>query len=199
MDRETIATYDAKAAEYADLVTDLPPDASLQAFIDLMPAGAAVLDLGCGPGTAAAHMRDAGLQPDAVDASAEMIRLARDKYGLDARVATFDDIKGTALYSGVWANFSLLHAERGDLPRHLRTLHRALKDAGILHIGMKTGTGMARDAIARRYTYVTVAELRDLLTDAGFDILHEKTGEERGMAGTMDPFVVMRARKTGDG
>ncbi|MEO1638453.1 MAG: class I SAM-dependent methyltransferase [Pseudomonadota bacterium] len=197
-DAKTIATYDAKAADYANLVKSDAPDASLRAFMGSLHPGARVLDLGCGPGTASAHMRDAGLVPDPVDASPNMIKIASETFGLYARVATFDDITGSAVYDGVWANFSLLHAERSDLPKHLRNIADALIAGGIFHIGMKTGTGMERDAIDRRYTYVTVTELRKLLTDAGFVVTHTKTGEERGMAGTMDPFVIMRATKAGD-
>ncbi len=194
-DRKTIATYDAKAADYAQLVGTDAPDASLQAFIDLMPRGAKVLDLGCGPATASAHMRNAGLVPDPVDASQGMIDQANNTYDINARLATFDDIDGVAIYDGVWANFSLLHAPRDTLPLHFAALHRALRPAGIIHVGMKTGVGTDRDAIDRLYTYVTVNELSNLLSDAGFDVTFTKEGKEKGMAGTMDPFVLMRGRK----
>lgn len=195
-DARTIATYDAKAAEYAALVTNDKPDKTLQGFIDLVPKGGKVLDLGCGPGTSAAHMRDAGLVPDPVDASEGMIAIAREKFGLDARVGQFDDIAGTDVYDAVWANFSLLHAARADLPRHFQAIAKATKTGGILHIGMKTGDGSARDAIKRLYTYVTVPELTDLLTTAGYEVIYTKEGREAGLAGTIDPFVIMRGKKT---
>lgn len=195
-DARTIATYDAKAGEYADLVASDEPDNSLQSFIDLIPTGGHVLDLGCGPGAASAHLRNAGLVPDPVDASSGMIALAKEKFGLDARLATFDDIKGDAIYDGIWANFSLLHAAREDLPGYFKALAKATKDNGIIHVGMKTGEGVARDAINRLYTYVTVAELTSLLNAAGFDVTFTKEGAEAGMAGTIDPFVIMRGKKT---
>jgi len=194
-DKRTIAIYDEKAEYYADTFAKDAPDASLQAFIDLMPKGGLVLDLGCGPGTASAHMRDAGLQPDPMDASVGMVAMAKKKFGLEARLATFDDIAGDAIYAGIWANFSLLHAAREDLPRYFAALSKATQPGGTIHIGMKTGEGMARDAIDRRYTYVTVPELTDLLTAAGFSVNHTQEGAERGMAGTKDPFVIMRAIK----
>jgi len=194
-DKRTIATYDAKAADYAALVTSDGPDKTLQSFIDLVPKGGKVLDLGCGPGTSSAHMRDAGLSPDPLDASEGMIAIARGKFGLDARLGRFDDIAGKEIYDAVWANFSLLHAARDDLPRHLNALCKATKPGGILHIGMKTGDGTERDAINRLYTYVTVAELQDLLMAAGYEVTYTKEGREAGLAGTIDPFVIMRAKK----
>lgn len=195
-DAKTIATYDAKAGEYAALVASDQPDSTLQSFIDLMPAGAHVLDLGCGPGTASMHMQNAGLHPDPVDASTGMITIAQEKFQLNARLATFNDITGKDIYDGIWANFSLLHASPEDLPRHFQALATATKQGGILHVGMKTGEGVARDAINRLYTYVTVDALTGLFTNAGFDVIHVKEGREAGLAGTIDPFVIMRGKKT---
>ena len=194
-DARTIATYDAKAADYANLTGSEKPDATLQSFIDLLPASGHVLDLGCGPGTASAHMRAAGLVPDPVDASEGMIAVAKEKHGLNARLGRFEDVDGDAVYDGVWANFSLLHAKSEALPDHIAALFKATKPGGILHIGMKTGTGAARDKIDRLYTYVTVEELKGLLTAAGYDVTDVREGAEMGLAGTIDPFVIMRGKK----
>ena len=194
-DAKTIATYDAKAGDYVKLTGTDAPDAALLAFIDLIPSGGHVLDLGCGPATASAHMRDAGLVPDPVDASQGMVDLANQTHDIGARIATFDDIDETAAYEGIWANFSLLHASRAALPRHLAGLYQALKPGGFLHIGMKTGTGTERDAIDRLYTYVSVTELESLLSNAGFQVTNIREGAERGMAGTLDAFVLMWGQK----
>ena len=60
-DAETLAVYDAKAGDYAALTDRDRPGVHLRAFIEAMPKGARVLDLGCGPGTSAAEMHNAGL------------------------------------------------------------------------------------------------------------------------------------------
>jgi hypothetical protein len=138
-------------------------------------------------------MRAAGLVPDPVDASPAMVALANDRHAIGARLATFDEIAGEASYHGVWANFSLLHAPRADLPRHFAALHRVLVPGGLLHVGMKTGTGEARDRIDRFYTFVGRAELAGLLEAAGFTVIEVEEGEERGLAGTLDPYILMRA------
>ncbi len=194
-DAKTIALYNRKAADYADGFASDAPDKTLQAFIALMPKGGRVLDLGCGPGMASAHMRDAGLDPDPVDASEGMIALAHERFDLPARLGTFDDIAGDRVYDGIWANFSLLHAPRPDLPRYFAALGKATKANGVIHVGMKTGEGSQRDAMDRLYTFVTVSELQTLLENAGFAVIHTHEGAERGMAGTVDPFVIMRGRK----
>jgi SAM-dependent methyltransferase len=192
-DPRTIAAYEAHAERYADRFATSRPDAYIQAFIDLLPPGARVLDLGCGPGTASAFLRSAGMLPDPVDASPAMVRLANARHAVGARLASFDDIDAVAAYEGIWANFSLLHAPRADLPRHLLALHRALCPGGLFHIGMKTGKGEARDVLGRAYTYVTRASLEALLTGTGFTAFFLEEGREVGLAGTRDPFVVARA------
>jgi len=195
-DARTIATYDARAAEYATLLSLDKPDDTLQAFIDLIAPGGRVLDLGCGPGAASAHMRDAGLRPDPIDASEGMIAIARAKFKLDARIATFDDIGCKDVYDGIWANFSLLHAPREKLAGHIAALVAALRQGGVFHIGMKTGEETMRDAIDRYYTLVTVDTLEKLLSDAGLRLTFQKEGIEKGLAGTMDPYVIMRGEKS---
>lgn len=190
-----MAAYAAKAEDYAALTRTDAPGAELTRFIESLPEAAKVLDLGCGPATASAHMRAAGLRPDPVDASPEMVALANATHDIGARLATFDDIAGEAVYDGVWANFSLLHAPRADLPRYLAALARALRPGGVFHIGMKTGEGEARDALGRHYTYVSVPELEALVSAAGLQVTDTREGREAGLAGTVDPFVILNARK----
>jgi trans-aconitate methyltransferase len=55
-DEETLKVYADKVDDYAKLVTRGTPDRDLQDFIDGIPAGGRVLDLGCGPGNSAAMM-----------------------------------------------------------------------------------------------------------------------------------------------
>jgi SAM-dependent methyltransferase len=192
-DPRTIAVYDARAADYANRFDATRPDPHLRRFISVLPKGARVLDLGCGPAQASAFMREAGLDPDPIDASPAMVALANDRHDIGARIATFDDIDAVAEYDAVWANFSLLHAARADLPRHLAALHLALKPGGHLHIAMKTGSGEARDGIDRLYTFVTVSELCGLLADTGFIVTETQEGVETGLAGTEDPYVIVSA------
>ncbi len=197
-DPETLDVYDARASDYADLVEETSaPKAQVQSFLAALPKGADILDLGCGPGHAAAHFAEVGHRVTATDASAGMIELAARHNGITTRQETFDEIDGEDIYDGVWANFSLLHAERGDLLRHLQAIATALRTDGVFHIGMKTGENTERDALGRRYTFVTQTELQGLLTDVGLTPFIHWTGSDVGFAGTLDPWIVMQARKNG--
>ncbi|MCT8159223.1 class I SAM-dependent DNA methyltransferase [Pseudoruegeria sp. SHC-113] len=191
-DAETLAVYAAKASDYAQLVSRGQPDADLRAFMAALPAHARVLDLGCGPGNSARMMMDAGFDVEATDAAPEMVALAR-KAGVEARVATFADLEAIDRYDGIWANFSLLHAPRAAFSTHLQAIKRALKPGGLLHLGMKLGSGEGRDGLGRFYTYYSVEELENLLAQAGFRVAGKRFGEAAGLAGTSDPFVILTA------
>jgi len=193
-DNETIAVYGREAGRYAEVFLAPEKDPALGRFVDHLPPNSTVLDLGCGPGFAAGYMTTLGHRTIATDATPEMVEMAASLPGVDARLATFDDITGTDLYEGIWANFSLLHAPRADLPRHLGALKQALKSHGIFHIGMKIGTGEHRDTIGRLYTYVTENELIDLLKETGLTPLHIHTGADPGLDGTVAPWVTILAR-----
>lgn len=191
-DRETIDTYTARAADYAALEVTETQARALARFLDGLAPGAALFDLGCGPGVHAERMRAAGHSVTALDATPAFVEAARAR-GVEARLGAFDDLTETAAYDGVWASFSLLHAPREAMPRHLAAIRRALKPGGRLFLGMKTGAGAHRDDLGRLYTYYSEEALSDLLRDAGFVVEHSETGKEAGLSGTADPFVLIYA------
>ena len=172
-----------------------PPSEPLIAFTKAVKLGGLVLDLGCGPGMAAAFMRDSGLKPNAVDASSEMIKIANKRYGLDAKKMNFSDICGEDVYDGVWANFSLLHVTKRDFKQHIKIIYNVLNSGGVFSIGMKLGTGERRDDLGRFYAYYNRSELLKLLVDLGFILKMEYLGEELGLAGAVEPWITMRLHK----
>lgn len=191
-DRQTLDVYNAQAAEYeARVATKGTP--GLDDFIATLPPHAHVLDLGCGPGLTAKQMMNHGLTVDATDGSTAMVKRARD-HGVPARQALFHQIDGHALYDGVFANFSLLHLQRAEMPVMLTRLHKLLKSKGILHIGVKLGTGDARDDLGRFYTYYQQDELEELLTLAGFTLITRILGKGTGLDGRSSNWIVLHAR-----
>lgn len=190
-DKETIDVYNARAADYAGNFSRTEPDQDLRTFMDAVTPGGHILDLGCGPGNSAAMMQAVGFTVEASDASPEMVRIARETHKINASLATFDDIAGTDIYDGIWANFSLLHAKKTDMPRHLAALRTALRPGGVFHIGLKTGDDAARDKIGRMYTYYQEDELKNLLTRAGLIPCTSRTGAEAGLDGTVAPFIIV--------
>ena len=176
------------------MVSRATPDRDLQDFIDGVPKGGRVLDLGCGPGNSAAAMAAAGLITEAWDATPEMVRIAQKAPGVDVRLARFEDLNCSDQFDGIWSNFALLHAPRADMPSNLDRITQAFKPNGFLHIGLKTGSGEKRDAIGRFYSYFSEEELREMLVSRGFEVTYTRHGSQAGLDGTESPFIILKAR-----
>lgn len=197
-DRDTLAVYAKAAGDYAKRFAriedaDVDQFSDLKAFFALLPDNGLVLDLGCGPGQWAAKIRAAGYRVQAMDASPEMAALANERFDLDVTVGVFEDLTAEGVYDGVWANFSLLHAPKAEMPGHLQLIFRALKPGGAFHIGLKLGEGEGRDHLGRFYSYYGEVELTGLLEAAGFTVTRKRTGSAKGLAGTEDTYVILTA------
>ena len=195
-DTETLNVYDVKAQEYADLTQSDAENAEVAAFMNNVKSGGRVLDFGCGPGHFAARMAKAGFEVEATDASSEMVKLANLEDGVSARCETFEMLDALDLYDGVFANFSLLHAQRKAVAGHVAQITRALKSGGVFHIGMKTGAGEKRDKIGRHYCYFSENELATMMGDNGLTIIHRNHGRDTGLDGAPADWVVLQGRKS---
>ena len=187
-DNQTLNVYDNNVEPYRRLVDKLPELESISQFTGRLSPGALILDLGCGIGNAAAQMRDQGFQLVCVDGSPEMVKAANDAFSLNATTAFFSDLDAIALYDGIWANFSLLHAAKTDFPTYLKAIHAALKPGGLFFISLKSGKGEKRDQLGRFYAYYQEDELEDLLLQTGFRPEHTRHGALRGMAGDVEDW-----------
>jgi O-antigen chain-terminating methyltransferase len=99
-----------------------------------LPAGAPVLDLGCGRGEALALLRDHGVAARGVDSSARMVQLCRDR-GLEAVEGDlFETLAGVPEGSlgGVVSFHVIEHLPAGALDRLVRLAYRALRSGGVL-------------------------------------------------------------------
>lgn len=96
-----------------------------------VPAGAHVLDLGCGAGEFAAALAAHGARPVALDAVPEAVRRARSR-GVDARVIPADDALAfsDAAFDIAWLGETLEHLV--DPVGTLHEVRRVLRPRGLL-------------------------------------------------------------------
>jgi demethylmenaquinone methyltransferase/2-methoxy-6-polyprenyl-1,4-benzoquinol methylase len=83
---EHVACYRALAPDYLDGRHDLPGFAELEAALDRFAPAGDVLELACGPGTWTPRLLRSAATVTAVDASPEMLAIARQGVGHDGRV-----------------------------------------------------------------------------------------------------------------
>ncbi len=122
MDEQSLSFYARHAERYASHRTR-PTGHRLTRFLHALPAGARILELGCGNGIDAARMLQLGYDLDATDGTPEMVAEARKRIDHRARLLRFEDIDAVAAYDGVWASASLLHVPAQDLPDILGRIH----------------------------------------------------------------------------
>lgn len=137
---ETQAVYERNAARFdAERPKHLIERAWLNRFLEGLPAGAAILDLGCGAGDPiAAYMISRGFRVTGVDASRAMIRLAREKAPSgDWRIGDMRTLNLEERFDGIVGWDSFFHLTRDEqravLPRlagHLNAGGRLMLTVG---------------------------------------------------------------------
>ena len=191
---KTLQVYEAQSSDYLENVIKEHPSKTLKYFEANLPEKSYVLDYGCGPGLSAEYLANLGHNVTAFDASQNMIELVPQHKKIRCYQATFDTFSDNKIFDGIWASFSLLHAERRDFPRLLSSIRRAIKPNGLFSIGLKLGTGENRDELGRRYTYVSQNELDQLLKNSGFNVFNHILGKDIGLDGVMSKWVFAYAR-----
>ena len=194
MDEETLQFYRGNAQAYAG--REIAGHTRLTRFIALLPAGAKILELGCGAGASAEEMLASGFDVRPTDGSPEMAEEAARRLGRPVETMLFHELDAVDSYDGVWANACLLHVPRSELAQVLGLIWRALKPGGHFYASFKTGAGEGRDKLNRYYNYPTSDWLRATYSDAGsWSSLSIDTGDVRGFDNERAAMLFIVARK----
>ena len=79
MDIKTVAFYDRHASEMSALYDGADMSRLYENVVDILPRGAAILDIGCGSGRDARALQRLGYDVTACDASERMLEIAKGK------------------------------------------------------------------------------------------------------------------------
>jgi SAM-dependent methyltransferase len=179
----TIRAYDAHAADYRDATADLPPAiaSAVGRFAGHVPAGGRVLEIGSGSGRDALALERAGLSVRRTDITPAFVELLRAAgHPADQLDPLSDDLADPAdrrtAYDGVWANASLLHVDRDDLPTVLARLAGVTRPGGALFVSVKEGDGEdwsvhGNVTAPRFFTFWRDGPLRSVVEAAGWTVL----------------------------
>ncbi len=134
------AAFDRLAAQYDELWTNAPigrlqREAVWRGIGQTFRRGHKVLDLGCGTGEDALRLAARGVRVTAIDASPEMVRVARER-GVSATVLPVERLKQLeGRFDGALSNFGVLNCVP-DLAALRAPLSRLIRPGGTLAICM---------------------------------------------------------------
>jgi SAM-dependent methyltransferase len=137
-----VDAYGAETADYVDATAEMNDRVRerLEAFVQAVGAGGHVLEIGSGGGRDALALEERGVRVRRTDVTPAFVDLLRDQgHEADVLDPLTDDLGGP--YDGVWANASLLHVDRTDLPVVLTRLAGATRPGGVLALSVKEGDG----------------------------------------------------------
>jgi len=169
--------YDEVAQRYLEW-SPLRPSAARLAYLrracDLIPAGATVLELGCGAGVPMTAALAEGRRVTGVDISATQVELARR----NVPAATFLQADMTALafepesFDAVVAFYSLTHVPRDDVPPLLSRIRDWLRPGGMFlaSFGVEDDPGTIEEdwlGVDMYFSHFSAKKNRRLVAEAG--------------------------------
>ncbi len=170
--RTTLAHYDGSAESFWRGTRNHDVAQNIEALLlEIEGDGPhTILDFGCGPGRDLAAFRSLGHEAVGLDGSAEFVRMARAYSSCEVLHQNFLGLDLPAdRFDGVFANASLFHVPRHDLPRVLAELRNALRPGGVLFASNPRGENTEGWSGDRYGVYHDFESWSAYLTEAGFE------------------------------
>ena len=163
---KTLAYYNTNAHRFTSDTLDVEFSDIQDSFLAQLPAGALILDFGCGSGRDSRYFLQKGYRVEACDGSEEMVKAATRNAGIPVKKMLFSELNEENRYDGLFACASILHVPSKDLPDIFTRMKKAVKKGGILYVSFKYGTfeGIRN---GRYFTDLTEESLHAILDRVG--------------------------------
>ncbi|MET0387894.1 MAG: class I SAM-dependent methyltransferase [Polyangiales bacterium] len=198
----TLAHYSTHAESFWVGTRDHDVTQNYRALLAALPGAPPrrILDFGCGPGRDLAALQHMGEIPIGLDGCPEFVDMARAHSGCQVIEQNFLELElAPASFEGIFANASLFHVPRAELPRVLGVLFSALVPDGTLFCSnpramSADGEGWSGD---RYGCYLTIESWSHVIARAGF-VLESQYLRPSGKPPSEQPWLAMVWRKPRD-
>src|SRR5260370_7209004 len=171
---------------------------NLPSFLDLLPSGARILELGCGGGRDAEAMIAGGFEVDPTDGTPEIALKDEERLGRRVRVMRFDELDALEVYDAIWASASLLHVPRSSLSQILTLIFNALKPGGLHFASYKGGGAEGRDRYGRYFNYLAREDVTEAYGRSGpWEVVSVAAYLGGGYEGEQGPSLPLTLRRPG--
>ena len=163
---QTLNYYNKNAQRFTGDTLEVEFSSIQDNFLAQLPAGALILDFGCGSGRDSRYFLQKGYRVEACDGSEEMVKAATRNAGIPVKKMLFSELNEENRYDGLFACASILHVPSKDLPDIFTRMKKAVKKGGILYVSFKYGTfeGIRN---GRYFTDLTEESLHAILDRVG--------------------------------
>lgn len=167
----TLGHYEARAEAFWEGTRHHDVEQNIEALLRHIqtPPPFTLLDFGCGPGRDLKAFSQRGHRAVGLEGAPALAEMARAYTGCEVWRQDFLQLALPAgHFDGVFANASLFHVPRQELPCVLRQLHATLKPGGVLFSSNPRGNNQESINGERYGAYYDLDTWCDYLTTAGF-------------------------------
>lgn len=163
MINNTLDFYNNNSKTYIETTLTIDISNLYKEFLNNIPKGGIILDLGCGSGRDSKAFIDKGYKITAVDGSKELAQSASKLIGQEVLVSKFEDLSLIDKFHGIWACASLLHVNKKDILDVIKNVSSNLNDNGIFYMSFKYGEDEYIDEKGRYFNCYTEETFNELI------------------------------------
>jgi len=180
--------YELNHQAYYARTVQVDPTPFLKPFADRLPAGATILDVGCGSGRDMLWLKNRGFAVTGFERSPGLAGLAEERSGCPVIKGDFTAFDFSRLaFDALLLCGSLVHLSPEQLPVVLGKILKSLNTTGCAYLSLKAGRGQRRDQWGRTFHLWQALALEEIVEKSGLKVLD--FSRSVSAAGTGEPWL----------
>ncbi len=132
--------YDQYSQLFIDSTLNVDMSDLYSMFLENIPKGSYILDIGCGPGRDLNYFRENDYNAKGLEPSSKLAAYARAFSQCEVIEIGIEDYESKEKYDGIWACASLLHLDTENLEQAFIKISGLMHDTSIFYCSFKYGS-----------------------------------------------------------